>query len=285
MVIDLIFPTEDKVPTFHADITSSEVSGVRIGLASTDFFANSDDTGILVIENDSYSDLGGRAVVATYALGDFDSSSACALGRRKFISQNKFNLLYLKTIDSEKYRVCRRYTDVAGNITDVVGGAGSAIAIQKDSSIAQSLSTDFSGDGVANTTDSILFYAYAIFTANGFSQSNIENLLETVLEKELDYSSSELPRLSDSKEDVYALLDNYAKTNATDFSGDGVTNTTDSILFYAYAIFTANGFSQSNIENLLETVLEKELDYSSSELPRLSDSKEDVYALMHRYSQ
>ena len=285
LVIDLIFPTEDKVPTFHADITSSEVSGVRIGLASTDFFANSDDTGILVIENDSYSDLGGRAVVATYALGDFDSSSACALGRRKFISQNKFNLLYLKTIDSEKYRVCRRYTDVAGNITDVVGGAGSAIAIQKDSSIAQSLSTDFSGDGVANTTDSILFYAYAIFTANGFSQSNIENLLETVLEKELDYSSSELPRLSDSKEDVYALLDNYAKTNATDFSGDGVTNTTDSILFYAYAIFTANGFSQSNIENLLETVLEKELDYSSSELPRLSDSKEDVYALMHRYSQ
>ena len=147
------------------------------------------------------------------------------------------------------------------------------------------LSTDFSGDGVANTTDSILFYAYAIFTANGFSQSNIENLLETVLEKELDYSSSELPRLSDSKEDVYALLDNYAKTNATDFSGDGVTNTTDSILFYAYAIFTANGFSQSNIENLLETVLEKELDYSSSELPRLSDSKEDVYELMHRASQ
>ena len=117
---------------------------------------------------------------------------------------------------------------------------------------------DFSGDGVANTTDSILFYAYAIFTANGFSQSNIENLLETVLEKELDYSSSELPRLSDSKEDVYALLDNYAKTNATDFSGDGVTNTTDSILFYAYAIFTAIGESERLISSLFQQLLSSE---------------------------
>ena len=186
------------------------------------------------------------------------------------------------------------YNSITGNEITVAAREESCVRVHDDAGNVSykatddgipDISTDFSGDGVANTTDSILFYAYAIFTANGFSQSNIENLLETVLEKELDYSSSELPRLSDSKEDVYALLDNYAKTNATDFSGDGVTNTTDSILFYAYAIFTANGFSQSNIENLLETVLEKELDYSSSELPRLSDSKEDVYALMHGYSQ
>ena len=147
------------------------------------------------------------------------------------------------------------------------------------------LSTDFSGDGVANTTDSILFYAYALFTSIGFSQRNIEDVLETLLEKELDYSSPATPRLSDSKEDVYALLDNYAKTNATDFSGDGVTNTTDSILFYAYALFTSIGFSQRNIEDVLETLLEKELDYSSPQTPRLSDSKEDVYELMDRASR
>ena len=117
---------------------------------------------------------------------------------------------------------------------------------------------DFSGDGVTNTTDSILFYAYALFTSIGFSQRNIEDVLETLLEKELDYSSPQTPRLSDSKEDVYALLDNYAKTNATDFSGDGVTNTTDSILFYAYALFTSMGESERLISSLFQQLLSPE---------------------------
>ena len=162
--------------------------------------------------------------------------------------------------------------------------AGNVSYKATDDGIAK-VNTDFSGDGVANTTDSILFYAYALYTSIGFSRNNIENILEILLEKELDYFSPGTPRLSDSKEDVYALLDNYAKTNATDFSGDGVTNTTDSILFYAYALYTSIGFSRNNIENILEILLEKELDYFSPGTPRLSDSKEDVYELMDGYSQ
>ena len=285
LVIDLIFPTEDKVPTFHADITSNEVSGVRIGLASTDFFANSDDTGILVIENDSYSDLGGRAVVATYALGDFDSSSACALGRRKFISQNKFNLLYLKTIDSEKYRVCRRYTDVAGNITDVVGGAGSAIAIQKDSTIAQSFSIDFSGNGRVDTTDAIVFYIYAIFEGIGFAPIDNQKILESVLREEVNFTIEGSPRLSDSAEDVYNLLESYSASNAIDFSGNGRTDTTDAIVFYIYAIFEGIGFAPIDNQKILDSVLREEVNFTIEGSPRLSDSAEDVYDLLESYSQ
>ena len=184
---------------------------------------------------------------------------------------------------------------VTGTITEIAVTCEVEVSIDLDGRYLASthqttlnisgLSTDFSGDGVANTTDSILFYAYALYTSIGFSRNNIENILEILLEKELDYFSPGTPRLSDSKEDVYALLDNYAKTNATDFSGDGVTNTTDSILFYAYALYTSIGFSRNNIENILEILLEKELDYFSPGTPRLSDSKEDAYELMDRASR
>ena len=136
---------------------------------------------------------------------------------------------------------------------------------------------DFSGDGVINVDDSILFYGYALYTSIGFSQRNIEDVLETILKREVDITQPGSPRLSDSKEDVYALLDNYAKTNATDFSGDGVTNTTDSILFNAYSTYLNLGFSRSSIEDILEMPLGRELDYFSPGTPRLSHSAEYVY--------
>ena len=378
-LVDRDEPTEASEPVVKSTAPGfNRLDGYIANINIETFNAIARDDTTPLVEDGTPNDNSNAPIKTEYALGRDDNFDKCDLGEtrngaavREFLSPTDFNVEYIKSVPEAQYRVCRRYTDLAGNIS--VFHSGKVIKINKDLTLPSatlergssnstlnlagtdnvgplsakiirpfteetcdattdfstsdalsltltnggkratatirtqsaetvcvrisdvvgnsrtvsggSISTDFSGDGVANTTDSILFYAYAIFTANGFSQSNIENLLETVLEKELDYSSSELPRLSDSKEDVYALLDNYAKTNATDFSGDGVTNTTDSILFYAYAIFTANGFSQSNIENLLETVLEKELDYSSSELPRLSDSKEDVYELMHRASQ
>ena len=71
-------------------------------------------------------------------------------------------------------------------------------------------SIDFSGNGRANTTDALLFYIYALFKGNGFSAINNQNILEKVLENEVNFTAPGSPRLSDSKEDVYALLDRYS---------------------------------------------------------------------------
>ena len=147
------------------------------------------------------------------------------------------------------------------------------------------LNIDFSGNGRANTTDALVFYIYALFKGNGFSAINNQNILEKVLENEVNFTAPGSPRLSDSKEDVYDLLERYSDSNAIDFSGNGRANTTDALLFYIYALFKGNGFSAINNQNILEKVLENEVNFTAPGSPRLSDSKEDVYNLLESASR
>ena len=169
---------------------------------------------------------------------------------------------------------CVRVYDDAGNVSYKA----------TDDGIAK-VSIDFSGNGRANTTDALVFYIYALFKGNGFSAINNQNILEKVLENEVNFTAPGSPRLSDSKEDVYDLLERYSDSNAIDFSGNGRANTTDALLFYIYALFKGNGFSAINNQNILEKVLENEVNFTAPGSPRLSDSKEDVYNLLESYSQ
>ena len=185
-------------------------------------------------------------------------------------------------------------TSLTGNTISVAGrdhacvrvydDAGNVSYKATDDGIAK-VSIDFSGNGRANTTDALLFYIYALFKGNGFSAINNQNILEKVLENEVNFTAPGSPRLSDSKEDVYDLLERYSDSNAIDFSGNGRANTTDALLFYIYALFKGNGFSAINNQNILEKVLENEVNFTAPGSPRLSDSKEDVYNLLESYSQ
>ena len=147
------------------------------------------------------------------------------------------------------------------------------------------LNIDFSGNGRVDVIDSVLLYIFTSFINVGFSPADIQNLLDSVLEIEVDFSTPERPRLSDSKEDVYNLLENYITTNAIDFSGNGRVDVIDSVLLYIFTSFINVGFSPADIQNLLDSVLEIEVDFSTPERPRLSDSKEDVYNLLEEYSR
>ena len=117
---------------------------------------------------------------------------------------------------------------------------------------------DFSGNGRVNTTDALLFYIYALFKGNGFSPINNQNILEKVLENEVNFTIEGSPRLSDSKEDVYNLLENYSTTNIIDFSGNGRANTTDAIILYIYTLFTSLGESEHLISRLFQQLLSPE---------------------------
>ena len=117
---------------------------------------------------------------------------------------------------------------------------------------------DFSGNGRVDVIDSILLYVYTSFINLGFSPADIQNLLDSVLEIEVDYSTPERPRLSDSKEDVYNLLENYITTNAIDFSGNGRVDVNDAIILYIYTFFTSSGESERLISRLFQQILRLE---------------------------
>ena len=117
---------------------------------------------------------------------------------------------------------------------------------------------DFSGNGRVDTTDAILFYIYAIFKGIGFAPIDNQKILESVLKEEVNFTLPGSPRLSDSAEDVYNLLEGYSDSNAIDFSENGRVDTTDAIILYIYTLFTSLGESEHLISRLFQQLLSPE---------------------------
>ena len=378
-LVDRDEPTEASEPVVKSTAPGfNRLDGYIANINIETFNAIAADDTTPLVEDGTPNDNSNAPIKTEYAFGRDDNFDKCDLGEtrngvavREFLSPTDFNVEYLKSVPEAQYRVCRRYTDLAGNIS--VFHSGKVIKINKDLTLPSatiergstnstlnlaatdnvgplsakiikpfieetcdattdfstsddltltltnggkratatirtqsaeticvrtsdvvgnsitlsggSVSIDFSGNGRANTTDALLFYIYALFKGNGFSAINNQNILEKVLENEVNFTAPGSPRLSDSKEDVYDLLERYSDSNAIDFSGNGRANTTDALLFYIYALFKGNGFSAINNQNILEKVLENEVNFTAPGSPRLSDSKEDVYNLLESYSQ
>ena len=117
---------------------------------------------------------------------------------------------------------------------------------------------DFSGNGRTDTTDAIVFYIYAIFKGIGFAPIDNQKILDSVLREEVNFTIEGSPRLSDSAEDVYNLLESYSASNAIDFSENGRVDTTDAIILYIYTLFTSLGESEHLISRLFQQLLSPE---------------------------
>ena len=378
-LVDRDEPTEASEPVVKSTAPGfNRLDGYIANINIETFNAIAADDTTPLVEDGTPNDNSNAPIKTEYALGRNDNFDKCDLGEtrngvavREFLSPTDFNVEYLKSVPEAQYRVCRRYTDLAGNIS--VFHSGKVIKINKDLTLPSatlgrgstnstlnlaatdnvgplsakiikpfteetcdaatdfstsddltltltnggktaratirtqsaeivcvrtsdvvgnsitlsggSVNIDFSGNGRVDVIDSVLLYIFTSFINVGFSPADIQNLLDSVLEIEVDFSTPERPRLSDSAEDVYNLLENYITTNAIDFSGNGRVDVIDSVLLYIFTSFINVGFSPADIQNLLDSVLEIEVDFSTPERPRLSDSKEDVYDLLENYTQ
>ena len=303
-LVDRDEPTEASEPVVKSTAPGfNRLDGYIANINIETFNAIAADDTTPLVEDGTPNDNSNAPIKTEYALGRNDNFDKCDLGEtrngvavREFLSPTDFNVEYLKSVPEAQYRVCRRYTDLAGNIS--VFHSGKVIKINKDLTLPSATL----GRGSTNSTLNLA----ATDNVGPLSAKIITPFTEETCDATTDFSTSDDLTLTltnggktaratirtQSAETVCVRTSDVVGNSITlsggsvniDFSGNGRVDTTDAIVFYIYAIFEGIGFAPIDNQKILESVLREEVNFTIEGSPRLSDSAEDVYNLLKSYS-
>ena len=303
-LVDRDEPTEASEPVVKSTAPGfNRLDGYIANINIETFNAIAADDTTPLVEDGTPNDNSNAPIKTEYALGRDDNFDKCDLGEtrngvavREFLSPTNFNVEYLKSVPEAQYRVCRRYTDLAGNIS--VFHSGKVIKINKDLTLPSATL----GRGSTNSTLNLA----ATDNVGPLSAKIITPFTEETCDATTDFSTSDDLTLTltnggktaratirtQSAETVCVRTSDVVGNSITlsggsvniDFSGNGRVDTTDAIVFYIYAIFEGIGFAPIDNQKILDSVLREEVNFTIEGSPRLSDSAEDVYNLLKSYS-
>ena len=207
--VDTTLPEEGlNAPKINSNAPGFDTLNERIANINIETFnAIAEDDTTPLIEDVAPTDNSNAPIKTEYALGRNDNSDKCDLAEtrngvavREFLSPTDFNVEHLKNVPEAQYRVCRRYTDLSGNSSEIWVGQDKVVSITKDLTFPSADIVEDSNDlDLSNGEDYIITVTDAIELSS--SAKIIKPFTGETCDATTDFSTSDDLALTLSNDD------------------------------------------------------------------------------------